>query len=58
MSRLLVVRLSTLGDVVHTIPAVVALRERHDIAWVVETPYRELVEMVAGVRAIPVALKR
>ena len=58
MSRLLVVRLSALGDVIHTIPAVIALRERHDVAWAVETPYRELVELVAGVPAIPVALKR
>src|SRR5207244_11457542 len=56
--KVLVVRLSALGDVVHTIPAVVALRERHEVAWAVETPYRELVEIVAGVRAIPVALKR
>lgn len=58
MSRLLVIRLSALGDVIHTIPAVVALRERHEIGWVVEAPYRELVEVVAGVRAIPVSLKR
>ena len=58
MSRLLVIRLSALGDVIHTIPAVVALRERFDLAWVVEAPYRELVEIVAGVRAIPVSLKR
>src|SRR5438034_186912 len=57
-SSLLVIRLSALGDVIHTIPAVVALRERHEVAWAVETPYRELVEMVAGVRVIPVALKR
>src|SRR5947207_15003048 len=56
--KVLVVRLSALGDVIHTIPAVVALRERHEVAWAVETPYRELVEMVAGVRVIPVALKR
>src|SRR5256714_15100170 len=56
--KALVVRLSALGDVIHTIPAVVALRERFDVAWVVETPYRELVEIVAGVRAIPVSLKR
>src|SRR5437588_12759928 len=55
---LLVIRLSALGDVIHTIPAVVALRERFDVSWAVETPYRELVEIVAGVRAIPVALKR
>ncbi len=58
MSRLLVVRLSALGDIIHTIPAVVALRERFDIAWAVEAPYRELVEIVAGVPAIPVSLKR
>lgn len=59
MTRLLVVRLSALGDVIHAIPAVVALRERYDeIGWAVETPYRELVEIVAGVRAIPVSLKK
>lgn len=57
-SRLLVVRLSALGDVVHTIPAVAALRDSFAIDWVVETPYRELVEIVAQVRAIPVSLKR
>jgi len=56
--KLLVIRLSALGDVIHTIPAVVGLRERHEIAWAVEAPYRELVEIVAGVRAIPVSLKR
>jgi lipopolysaccharide heptosyltransferase I len=57
--KLLVVRLSALGDVIHTIPAVVALRERYDdIAWAVETPYRELVETVAKVKAIPVSLKQ
>jgi len=59
MTKLLVVRLSALGDVIHTIPAVVALREQYDeIAWAVEAPYRELVEIVAGVRAIPVSLKK
>ena len=56
--NVLVIRLSALGDIIHTIPAVVALRERYEVAWVVESPYRELVEIVAGVRAIPVALKR
>jgi lipopolysaccharide heptosyltransferase I len=57
--NLLVVRLSALGDVIHAIPAVVALRERYDdVAWAVEAPYRELVQIVAGVRAIPVSLKR
>jgi heptosyltransferase-1 len=55
----LVLRLSALGDVIHTIPAVVALRERGEaLTWVVEAPYCELVELVAGVRTIPVSLKK
>jgi len=58
MTRLLVLRLSALGDVIHTLPAVAALREQYDVSWVVEAPYRELVEIVAGVRAIPVRLKK
>ncbi|HYC91149.1 MAG TPA: glycosyltransferase family 9 protein [Thermoanaerobaculia bacterium] len=57
-SRLLVLRLSALGDVIHTIPAVVGLKEHYDITWVVEAPYRELVEIVAGVQTIPVRLKK
>jgi heptosyltransferase-1 len=57
MTRLLVLRLSALGDVIHTIPAVAGLRERHDVSWVVEAPYRELVELVAGVEAIPTRMK-
>jgi heptosyltransferase I len=59
--RLLVVRLSALGDVIHTIPAVVALSRAlpgTSIAWVVEKPYAELVERVTGLRAIPVSMKR
>jgi lipopolysaccharide heptosyltransferase I len=55
--RLLAIRLSALGDVVHTIPAVVALREHYDVTWIVEAPYRELVEIVAGVKTIPVTLR-
>ena len=58
MKRLLVLRLSALGDVIHTIPAVVSLKERYDIQWVVEAPYRELVEIVAGVKTIPVRMKK
>ncbi len=61
MKRLLVLRLSALGDVIHTIPAVVAIREANPevtISWVVEEPYRELVEIGAGVEAIPVRLKK
>jgi heptosyltransferase-1 len=58
VKRLLVVRLSALGDVIHTIPAVVGLRDQFEIGWAVESPYRELVEVVAQVKAIPVSLKR
>lgn len=60
-SRLLVLRLSALGDVIHTIPAVCALKSalpETRISWVVESPYRELVELVAGVEAIPVRMKK
>ena len=56
--RVLVLRLSALGDVIHTIPAVTALKETADVRWVVEAPYRELVEIVAGVEAIPVRMKQ
>lgn len=60
--RVLVVRLSALGDVIHTIPAVVALRGAlgpNEIGWVVEAAYAELVSMVAGVDAVfPVRMKR
>lgn len=61
MNDLLVLRLSALGDVIHTIPAVAGLRNAHPharIRWVVEAPYRELVEIVAGVEAVPVRLKK
>ena len=57
MTRLLVLRLSALGDVIHTLPAVATLRG-HDVAWVVEAPYAELVETVARVEAIPVRMKQ
>lgn len=56
-SRLLVLRLSALGDVIHTLPAVVALKDAAEITWVVEAPYQELVETVGGVRTIPVRMK-
>jgi lipopolysaccharide heptosyltransferase I len=34
------------------------LREEAHVQWVVEAPYRELVEIVAGVEAIPVRMKQ
>src|SRR5690349_10209373 len=57
-SRLLVLRLSALGDVIHTLPAVLSLKETAEITWVVEAPYAELVEVVAGVKTIPVRMKK
>lgn len=60
-SSTLILRLSALGDVIHTIPAVTGLRDANpdvQVRWVVEAPYRELVELVAGVEAIPVRMKK
>jgi heptosyltransferase I len=50
--RIVVLRLSALGDVIHTIPAVAALRQaRPDarIGWLVEAAYADLVRIVAPV---------
>ena len=60
MTRILVVRLSALGDVIHTIPAVVAMRDALGtrIEWAVERPYAELVEMVAGVNAVRASIRK
>lgn len=61
MKRLLILRLSALGDVIHTMPAVLALRAslpETRMAWVVEEAYRDLVETVAGVESIAVTMKR
>jgi len=56
--KLLAIRLSAFGDVIHTIPAVVALRDLgHEIVWVVERPYRDLVVLVARVDTITVSMK-
>ena len=56
--RVLVLRLSALGDVIHTIPAVSLLTPIADVSWVVEKPYAELVEIVTGARPIPIRLKQ
>lgn len=55
MNRILVVRLGSLGDIVHAIPAVAALsRTWPDAAidWVTAPGYRELVGMVRGLRDV------
>ena len=55
--RFLIVRLGSLGDVVHAIPAVAALSARHPdahIDWIVDPRYADLVGMVEGIdRVIP-----
>jgi lipopolysaccharide heptosyltransferase I len=56
--KLLAIRLTAFGDVIHTVPAVVALRDLgHEIVWVVERPYRDLVAVVARVDTISVSMK-
>ena len=58
--RFLVIRLSSLGDIVHTLPAVHALRETFpsaQIDWVVETRWRALVDSAPDVSRI-IALDR
>jgi len=47
LHRILVIRLSSIGDIVHTLPAVAALGESFpeaEITWAVETQYAELLE--------------
>jgi len=62
MKKILLVRLSSLGDVLHTFPAVSDLRRAAPDAaldWVVEEAYAALVRMHPGVRrALPVELRR
>src|SRR5580765_2699116 len=61
LTSILVFRLSALGDVIHTSPAVVALKSalpEANIGWVVERPYRDLVRTVTGVETIPVSMKK
>ena len=47
--RILVVRLSSIGDVVHTTPMVASLIEQgHEVAWAVEPPGSPLVSSIKG----------
>lgn len=62
MQKILIVRVSSLGDVVHNMPAVADIRRRYpgaQIDWLVEESFADLVQLVAGVRrAIPLSLRR
>lgn len=51
--KILIVRLGALGDIVHAIPAVAALRRTRpdaEIDWVVEARHHEIVDLVSGLR--------
>ena len=51
--KILIVRLGALGDIVHAVPAVAALRRARpdaQIDWVVEARHREIVDLVRGLR--------
>jgi lipopolysaccharide heptosyltransferase I len=53
----LIVRLGSLGDLVHTLPAVAAIRRAHPdaaIDWLVDRPYREFLALVPVLSSIVV----
>ena len=60
--RVLLVKTSSLGDVIHNLPVASDLRHNFpnaDIHWLVEEQYVPIVEMHSGVdRIIPIALRR
>lgn len=62
MQKILIVRVSSLGDVVHNMPAVADIRRRYpgaQIDWLVEESFADLVRLVTSVRrAIPFSLRR
>ncbi|CAG4888042.1 lipopolysaccharide heptosyltransferase I [Paraburkholderia saeva] len=62
VQKILIVRVSSLGDVVHNMPVIADILRRHPAAqidWLVEESFIELVQLVHGVRrAIPFSLRR
>src|SRR5579862_9531825 len=62
MSELLFIKTSSLGDVIHHMPAITELRRhrpRARVSWLVEEPFAPLVRLHGGVDAvIPVAARR
>ncbi len=62
VKKILLVKTSSLGDVVHNFPVVVDIRRRFPqaaIDWAVEEAYVPLVQLSVGVRrAVPVAIRR
>jgi lipopolysaccharide heptosyltransferase I len=57
MNRILVVRLGALGDLVHTLPAVAAIRHAHPdaaIEWLVDASHRDLLALVPVISSLVV----
>lgn len=52
MEKFLIVRLSSLGDIIHTLPAFQALRKNYPdakITWIVEEKGKQILDMVPGI---------
>lgn len=61
MKRLLVVRLGSLGDLVHTLPAVSAIHRTFpalEIDWLVDAPHREFLTLVPVISSVVVLTDR
>jgi len=59
--RILIVRLGSLGDLVHTLPAVTAFRRAFpaaEIDWLVDAPHREFLELVPVISSLVVLERR
>jgi heptosyltransferase-1 len=57
LRSILIVRLGSLGDLIHTLPAFAALRREYPdarIDWLVEAPHREILTMVLGLSNVVV----
>ena len=55
MDKFLIIRLSSLGDIIHTLPAFAALRRGFPgarIAWVVEAAGKDILDLVPGIDAV------
>ncbi|WP_162499461.1 lipopolysaccharide heptosyltransferase I [Burkholderia mayonis] len=62
VQKILIVRVSSLGDVVHNMPVIADIHRRHpdaQIDWLVEEGFADLVRLVDGVRnVLPFSLRR
>lgn len=60
--RILIIKISSLGDVVHNLPIIADIKKKYPnaiIDWVTEENYTEILEMHAGInKAIPVSIRR